>query len=82
VVCGVYYPNFRSFGVFAYGDRYVLVFGNFLKRCFYSFGRGDYEVVASYVFCPLMLCGIVGRHGLILYWSEVTIAAISSLWWC
>ncbi len=31
--------------------------------------------------CPLILCSIVGRTSLILYWSEVTMAAISGLWW-
>ena len=31
--------------------------------------------------CPLILCSIVGRPRLILYWSEVTMAAISDLWW-
>ena len=32
--------------------------------------------------CPLILCSIImGRPSLILYWSEVTMAAISGLWW-
>jgi len=31
--------------------------------------------------CPLALCSIVGRPSLILYWSEVTMAAIGGLWW-
>ena len=31
--------------------------------------------------CPLILCSIVGRPSLIIYWSEVTMVAISSVWW-
>jgi hypothetical protein len=30
--------------------------------------------------CPLILCSIVGRPSLILYWSEVVMAAFSGLW--
>ena len=31
--------------------------------------------------CPLILCSIVGRSRLILYWSKSTMAVISGLWW-
>ncbi len=31
--------------------------------------------------CPLILNSILGGPSLILYWSEVTMAAISGLWW-
>jgi hypothetical protein len=30
--------------------------------------------------CPLILCSIMGRPRLIMYWSDVTMAAISGLW--
>ncbi len=46
---GVHYRKFRSIGVFAYGDRDFRVFGNVLTRCYYLFGRGVCEVVATYV---------------------------------
>ncbi len=49
---GVHYTKFRSFGVFAYGDRDFLVFWDVLKRCYYSFGRSVCEVVAIYVYVP------------------------------
>ena len=31
--------------------------------------------------CPLILCSIVGRPRLILYWSNMTMAVISGSWW-
>ncbi len=49
VFVGVHYSEFRSFEVFAYGDRDFLVSGNILKICNYSFGRGVCKVVAPYV---------------------------------
>ena len=30
--------------------------------------------------CPLILCSIVRRPNFILYWSDITMAAISGLW--
>ena len=31
--------------------------------------------------CPLIMCSIMGRPSLILYWSEMTMSVISGLWW-
>ncbi len=31
--------------------------------------------------CPLILCSIVERPSVILYWSEDTMAVIIGLWW-
>ncbi len=78
---GVHYPKFRSFGVFACCAYDFFVSGNVIKNVTTRFPVVSARYLPLMSVCPLILCSIMGRPSLILYWSVVTMAAIRGLWW-
>ena len=74
---GVRYPEFRSFGVFAYGDRVFWCPGMSSNAVTPRLAAVSVRSLPLVFVCPPILCSIVGRPSLILYWSERNVAAIS-----